>query len=459
MPHRRPLILVLTGFGALLMACYSPVLFRGQQFGFRDAGSFYYPLYQRVQQEWDAGRRAALGDGGERRDAAPGKSDGGRALPVEGDLRGPAVCLGCKALRRGPYGPSFRGDAGAHEVLADELDGLGPERPDVCLRRAGAVPVLQRHLPGRGRVAAARRARGRSLGPSRPALGADRAGYGPGDANAGRRAAIGLPARTRGDGVCRGPGVASRGVAAPRRCRPGTRTSRAIRLVLGRFVRSARDHLDVRLGDARLLGAAVAAGRVAAETAALDGRSGRSRARGVGGRRGGVRGLLGVLVPAAAWLADAAGGRLARIDRLGGDGGPARCGAAPAGRRVHPADRPRRRGTAARYLRLQHGADPAGGPHLAGLPRRLVRAEYVLGRPRADAGPSATGLGPFALPGRHDDRARGRGLRPATGRALARLGLGHRRRQPDGQPGTVRQPDLGRTPRWRTAASGPRRSR
>src|SRR3954463_10490354 len=38
------------------LACFHPVLFRGRQFAYRDAGHFYYPLYLRVQQEWDAGR-------------------------------------------------------------------------------------------------------------------------------------------------------------------------------------------------------------------------------------------------------------------------------------------------------------------------------------------------------------------------------------------------------------------
>jgi hypothetical protein len=41
---------------ALLCSCYGGVLFHGGQFGFRDAAHFYYPLYQRVQQEWEAGR-------------------------------------------------------------------------------------------------------------------------------------------------------------------------------------------------------------------------------------------------------------------------------------------------------------------------------------------------------------------------------------------------------------------
>src|SRR3954465_11459539 len=46
-------------------ACFPPhplrasspaVLSRGGQFPSRDAAHFYYPLYLRVQQEWDAGR-------------------------------------------------------------------------------------------------------------------------------------------------------------------------------------------------------------------------------------------------------------------------------------------------------------------------------------------------------------------------------------------------------------------
>jgi Bacterial membrane protein YfhO len=40
----------------LLYACFGSVLFRGEQFAFRDAGHFYYPLYLKVQQEWNAGR-------------------------------------------------------------------------------------------------------------------------------------------------------------------------------------------------------------------------------------------------------------------------------------------------------------------------------------------------------------------------------------------------------------------
>ena len=41
---------------ALLLFFYRSVLFQGQQFGFRDAAHFYYPLYHKVQAEWNAGR-------------------------------------------------------------------------------------------------------------------------------------------------------------------------------------------------------------------------------------------------------------------------------------------------------------------------------------------------------------------------------------------------------------------
>ncbi len=55
----RRLVGPLVGLGcvvALVLACFGPALLHGQQFGFRDAAHYYYPLYQRVQQEWDAGR-------------------------------------------------------------------------------------------------------------------------------------------------------------------------------------------------------------------------------------------------------------------------------------------------------------------------------------------------------------------------------------------------------------------
>ncbi len=50
------LILILACFGALFLICYAPALFLDRQFGFRDAAHYYYPLNERVQNEWNQGR-------------------------------------------------------------------------------------------------------------------------------------------------------------------------------------------------------------------------------------------------------------------------------------------------------------------------------------------------------------------------------------------------------------------
>ncbi len=55
-PPSPRVLLGLACLGALTGSCFGSALFRNEQFAFRDAGHFYYPLYQRVQQEWDAGR-------------------------------------------------------------------------------------------------------------------------------------------------------------------------------------------------------------------------------------------------------------------------------------------------------------------------------------------------------------------------------------------------------------------
>jgi hypothetical protein len=49
-------LLILACFACLFLACYRGVLDGKGQFGYRDAGHYYYPLYQRVQAEWSQGR-------------------------------------------------------------------------------------------------------------------------------------------------------------------------------------------------------------------------------------------------------------------------------------------------------------------------------------------------------------------------------------------------------------------
>ncbi len=63
---RRP-ALTLTLIGpacalAVLLIVYRAVLFEGEQFAYRDASQYYYPLHQRVQKEWQAGRWPPLWD-------------------------------------------------------------------------------------------------------------------------------------------------------------------------------------------------------------------------------------------------------------------------------------------------------------------------------------------------------------------------------------------------------------
>ena len=48
--------LILGCLAGLVVACYGRAIFRGEQFAFRDAAHYYYPLHDRVQAEWDAGR-------------------------------------------------------------------------------------------------------------------------------------------------------------------------------------------------------------------------------------------------------------------------------------------------------------------------------------------------------------------------------------------------------------------
>jgi hypothetical protein len=55
-PIAGALTLAFLCLASLTLACFGPVLFRGRQFAYRDSANFYYPLYQRVQQEWRAGR-------------------------------------------------------------------------------------------------------------------------------------------------------------------------------------------------------------------------------------------------------------------------------------------------------------------------------------------------------------------------------------------------------------------
>ncbi len=50
------LFLIVGCLAALTLACYRRALLHGEQFAYRDSAHYYYPLHQRVQDEWRAGR-------------------------------------------------------------------------------------------------------------------------------------------------------------------------------------------------------------------------------------------------------------------------------------------------------------------------------------------------------------------------------------------------------------------
>ena len=56
MRHFSTFLVIFVCFGALFMICYAPVFLQDRQFGYRDAAHYYYPLHQRVQEEWNHGR-------------------------------------------------------------------------------------------------------------------------------------------------------------------------------------------------------------------------------------------------------------------------------------------------------------------------------------------------------------------------------------------------------------------
>ena len=188
-----------------LIVIFGPILYRDRQFAFQDAGHYYYPLLERVQQEWDAGRWPLWAPGGRRGDPAPGQPDGRGALPRQARLLPVPAPLGGAVLRDRPCRARLRGDGGDAPGLGCLRHGVDPRLALVWLRRARAEPGEQRHLPGGSGVGAPRFPRGRSLGPPPGTWRVAGAGRRAGDASPRRGPGGGLPDRRRRDGVCRRP--------------------------------------------------------------------------------------------------------------------------------------------------------------------------------------------------------------------------------------------------------------
>ena len=91
---------------ALLLVFYRSALFGGEQFAFRDAAHYYYPLYAKVQAEWDAGR-VPLWD--------PSENAG---MPLLGNPTAAVLYPGKLIYAALPYAWAARLYAVAHSALA-----------------------------------------------------------------------------------------------------------------------------------------------------------------------------------------------------------------------------------------------------------------------------------------------------------------------------------------------------
>jgi hypothetical protein len=90
----------------LTATCYADALFRGGQFAFRDAAHFYYPLYERVQQEWGEGHLPLW---------EPGENGG---TPLLGSPMAAVLYPGKLLFALVPYAWGIRLYVVAHELLA-----------------------------------------------------------------------------------------------------------------------------------------------------------------------------------------------------------------------------------------------------------------------------------------------------------------------------------------------------
>src|SRR4051812_20260431 len=99
-------IAILGCLAALVFACYGAALVRGEQFAYRDAAHYYYPLYQRVQAEWDAGRWPLW---------EPGENGG---MPLLGNPTAAVLYPGKVIYALLPYPVAARAYIVAHTLLA-----------------------------------------------------------------------------------------------------------------------------------------------------------------------------------------------------------------------------------------------------------------------------------------------------------------------------------------------------
>ena len=208
-------LLIFGSFAAIFLLCFGDALFGGGQFGYRDAGHFYYPLYRRVQAEWDAGRWPLW---------EPEENSG---MPLLGNPTAAVLYPGKLIYALFPYPWAARLYILAHMVLAFvamlvpmrswgvSWDGFGHRRADLRVRR----PVLFQYCNIIYLVGAAWLPLGflavDALAPPGQPLGDPGAGGRAGHADARRRPPVRLSARAVRRWLRGGAGLGRRGRRAP----------------------------------------------------------------------------------------------------------------------------------------------------------------------------------------------------------------------------------------------------
>ena len=210
MRHGFPWIVIVCCFGALFLTCYAPALFNDRQFGYRDAGNYYYPLNKRVQAEWNAGRWPLW------------EPDENAGMPLLGNPTAAVFYPGKLVFALLPYAWAARTYVVVHTALAflsmlilmrawgTSPYGSALSALSYAFWRSDSVSNVQYHLPDRRGLAAAGSSCCRRLGAPGPALVSARAGHRLVNAGARRRAASRLSSGSRRHRLCRLPGLEPR---------------------------------------------------------------------------------------------------------------------------------------------------------------------------------------------------------------------------------------------------------
>ena len=209
-------------FLGVLLFVYHPVLFEDEQFSGGNVAYFDYPLYLRVQQEWNAGRLPLWN---------PWQNGG---MPLLGNPMAAVLYpgkvvhallpyrLGLPLLRDRPHPRRGAWRSRPGPVARRQHHGLVSRRDELRSRGAGARPVHQHDGHGRRVVGALGPLRHRRAGAATAASGDGRACRGPG---------VSGPRRRSGGGLSDGP---LRGRLRAHPCDRDESGSRAFHQVVGR---------------------------------------------------------------------------------------------------------------------------------------------------------------------------------------------------------------------------------